>query len=47
MLLKGKELGMVLMEIDMKVIGNLIKGKEKVFIILIMGIDMKVIIKMV
>ena len=44
---EGKELGMVLMVIGMKVNGKMIKKKEKEYIIIIMVIDMKVIIEMV
>ena len=44
---KEKEFIILIMEIDMKVIGKMIKGKEKEFIIIIMEIDMKVILKMI
>ena len=40
---KEKELGMVMMVIDMKVNGEMITKKEKEFIIIMMVIDMKVI----
>ena len=49
--LKGKELNIGIKnhgkEIDMKVIGEMIKEKVKVFIIIIVVIDMKVILKMI
>ena len=44
---KEMEIIIIMMEIDMRVIGKMIKRKEKEFFMLIMEIDMKVIIKMV
>ena len=40
---KEKELGMVIMEMDMKVNGKMVNKKEKEFIIIMMVIYMKVI----
>ena len=44
---KEKEYSILTMVIDMKVIGEMIIGKEKVFIIIIMEIEKWVIIPMI